>query len=78
MTQNPKFLLSLRFHQPVAIGSFAEVPVRSKSSAAARNAPDARSNASKRPSASVRITADLYDANGIMCGLAIRLLNSKC
>jgi hypothetical protein len=38
MTQNPNFLLILRFHQPVAIGSLAEVPARSKYSAAARNA----------------------------------------
>jgi hypothetical protein len=68
MTQNPNFLLMLRFSQPVAIGFFAEVPVRSKHSAAARNAPAARSNLSKRPSASVRIRADLSDANGVMCG----------
>src|ERR1035437_4470917 len=51
------FVLSPRFQRPVAVGSFAGVPARSKYSAAARNAPAARSNVSKVASPRSRASA---------------------
>src|ERR1019366_862694 len=77
------FVLSPRFQRPVAIGPFADAPARSKYSAAARNAPAARSNVSKVASPRSRASAAASAAtaarrSGTTCCDSTAIANGLC